>query len=105
MDDNESNIIKVDELRSRQEADSDSILDSQPYQQQFDYDGRIADRATEEEFETENLMAYDQKFADKVRVWCIGGDGGNGCISFFRENYGFKIPDGGCGGNGGDVYF
>ena len=50
-------------------------------------------------------MTYDQKFADKVRVWCLGGSGGNGCLSYFRENYGFKIPDGGSGGDGGDVYF
>ena len=50
-------------------------------------------------------MTYDQKFADKVRVFCKGGSGGNGCISYQRENYGFKVPDGGCGGNGGDVYF
>ena len=50
-------------------------------------------------------MQYDQKFADKARVYCIGGDGGNGCVSFARENYGFKIPDGGSGGDGGDVYF
>ena len=40
-----------------------------------------------------------------MRVWCKGGNGGNGCISYQRENYGFKVPDGGCGGKGGDVYF
>jgi len=38
-------------------------------------------------------------------VWCFGGHGGNGCVSYSRENYGFKIPDGGSGGNGGDVFF
>ena len=43
-------------------------------------------------------MTYDQKFADKVRVWCMGGNGGNGCVSHLRENYGFKLPDGGSGG-------
>ena len=26
-------------------------------------------------------------------------------MSHLRENYGFKIPDGGSGGRGGDVYF
>lgn len=72
---------------------------------EYDYEGRLADRVTEEAFETENLMQYDQKFADKVRVWCIGGIGGNGCVSYERENYGFKLPDGGSGGDGGDVYF
>lgn len=35
----------------------------------------------------------------------IGGNGGNGCISFNRENYGSQIPDGGSGGKGGNVYF
>jgi GTP-binding protein len=50
-------------------------------------------------------MQYDQKFADKVRVWVEGGRGGNGCASYFRENYGTKIPDGGDGGIGGSVNF
>ena len=35
----------------------------------------------------------------------IGGDGGNGCIAFSRENYGNAIPDGGTGGDGGSVWF
>ena len=35
----------------------------------------------------------------------MGGNGGNGCVSHLRENYGFKLPDGGSGGQGGDVYF
>lgn len=50
-------------------------------------------------------MTYDQKFADKIHVYVEGGTGGNGCISYSRENYGSKIPDGGSGGKGGDVYF
>lgn len=56
-------------------------------------------------FNVSFLAQYDQKFADKVRVWCFGGNGGNGCVSHCRENYGFKLPDGGSGGHGGDVYF
>ena len=50
-------------------------------------------------------MKYDQKFADRVVVYVKGGDGGAGCLSFKRENYGAKVPDGGSGGDGGDVYF
>ena len=38
-------------------------------------------------------------------MYVEGGTGGNGCISYSRENYGSKIPDGGSGGKGGDVYF
>ena len=101
-DDHDSNIVKVDDIRRN---DDGSILQGQPYQEQYDYEGRLADRATEEDFEVENLMMYDQKFADKVRIYCKGGTGGNGCVSYYRENYGFKVPDGGCGGDGGDVYF
>jgi len=33
-------------------------------------------------------MQYDQKFADKVRVKALGGNGGNGCLSYHQENYG-----------------
>ena len=28
-------------------------------EQEFDYEGRLADRVTEEDYETENLMQYD----------------------------------------------
>ena len=100
---NES-IIKVDEIRKS--GNDDLLLGGVRYDDgEYDYDGRLAERVTEEGFETENLMQYDQKFADKVRVWCLGGNGGNGCVSYDRENYGFKLPDGGAGGDGGDVYF
>lgn len=37
--------------------------------EEFNYDGRLSDRVTEDDFETENLMRYDQKFADKVRIF------------------------------------
>jgi GTPase len=35
----------------------------------------------------------------------LGGDGGNGAVTTTRENYGVTQPDGGCGGQGGSVYF
>ena len=54
---------------------------------------------------TSNLMDYDQKFSDKVRIYVQGGIGGSGCFSYSFENYGSKVPDGGDGGHGGDVYF
>jgi GTP-binding protein len=62
-------------------------------------------RQTEENYETENLMTYDQKFLDKVRVMVTGGHGGNGCVALNRENYESGIPDGGDGGLGGSVHF
>lgn len=45
-------------------------------------------------------------FVDKVKIHIKGGNGGNGCVSFFRAKYITNGgPDGGDGGKGGDVIF
>jgi GTP-binding protein len=45
-------------------------------------------------------------FIDEATISLRAGKGGNGCLSFRREKYiPFGGPDGGNGGDGGDIYF
>src|ERR1700726_3294214 len=44
------------------------------------------------------------KFLDEAKVYICSGAGGNGCVSFRREKFiEYGGPNGGDGGNGGDV--
>ena len=55
--------------------------------QEVDPELFISSRITEAQYETENIMRYDQKFLDKVKVFVYGGNGGQGSCAFNRENY------------------
>ena len=45
------------------------------------------------------------KFVDEAPISVVAGNGGNGCMSFWREKFVAKGgPDGGDGGDGGSVY-
>jgi len=45
-------------------------------------------------------------FVDEARIFLKAGSGGNGCESFYKDNYmRYPRPDGGDGGKGGDIIF
>ena len=44
------------------------------------------------------------KFIDAVRIQVSSGDGGQGCVSFLNFGDGRRRPNGGHGGQGGDVF-
>lgn len=47
----------------------------------------------------------NKKFIDLKLIKLTSGNGGNGCVSFFKDNFKpMGPPDGGDGGNGGSIY-
>ncbi|KAJ1943445.1 GTPase of the mitochondrial inner membrane that associates with the large ribosomal subunit [Linderina pennispora] len=56
--------------------------------------------------ENYKLRLGGRNFTDRMRCTAIGGHGGNGCVSFFRDVFVPRgPPNGGDGGHGGDVWF
>ncbi|MDH3004766.1 MAG: 50S ribosome-binding GTPase [Candidatus Shikimatogenerans sp. JK-2022] len=49
-------------------------------------------------------MLYNN-FIDKINIFCIGGNGGHGKISFLKKQKKIGKPNGGNGGKGGDIIF
>jgi GTP-binding protein len=43
-------------------------------------------------------------FVDEAAIYAKAGDGGKGCVSFYKDKYSrYRKPDGGNGGKGGDI--
>ena len=54
---------------------------------------------------TDNILRLDKTFVDYVRITVKSGSGGDGCYTFMQpRGFRSKIPSGGNGGRGGDVY-
>lgn len=65
-------------------------------------------KTREESFVTEEqMMSFtEQRFSDRAFVRVTAGNGGNGCISYFRSRVVVSgAPNGGDGSQGGSVYF
>lgn len=69
----------------------------------------VANLHYQPEFDTLNKLNYSVKhhsnlqFNDKIRIKCIGGSGGQGCVSFEPHARKRGKPNGGTGGVGGDI--
>lgn len=54
---------------------------------------------------TSNVLKLDRSFVDYTKISVKSGTGGDGCYTFIQpRGYRSKIPAGGNGGKGGDVY-
>lgn len=48
----------------------------------------------------------ERNFVDKLKLKVKAGNGGNGCVCYYRDRTVVSgAPDGGDGGKGGDIYF
>ncbi|EGG24150.1 GTP1/OBG family protein [Cavenderia fasciculata] len=56
------------------------------------------------QIEQKDATYSNLSFMDKIRIKCKAGDGGAGCVNFFRAKYiPLGPPDGGNGGNGASI--
>ncbi|KAI5962501.1 MTG2 [Candida pseudojiufengensis] len=98
---NEEQIIKISQLpNSRLISISDYFSGNSNHLHHVFYSNLIQNRSRRA------LKIEKKKFIDLKTIKLSSGNGGNGSISFFKDNLkSFGPPDGGDGGNGGNIYF
>lgn len=70
---------------------------------------KVANVEAEEDAKTQELQVKtttfrERAFVDKMKIKVYGGNGGAGCTSYYRDRVVVSgAPDGGTGGNGGDI--
>lgn len=81
------------------EHDKSVYPPSLQYQPQLDTPNLVIRRGNQHSFSSKSRM----NFRDKIRIICTGGNGGAGAVSFQPHFQKRGRPDGGSGGDGGNV--
>ena len=66
---------------------------------------KLLHRFSKEVIYKSNANFLEKNFVDKIKLFVKAGDGGKGCVCYYRDRIIVTgAPDGGDGGKGGDIY-
>ena len=66
---------------------------------------KLLHRFSKEVIYKSNANFLERNFVDKIKLFVKAGDGGKGCVCYYRDRIIVTgAPDGGDGGKGGDIY-